>query len=75
MSKICWSVFGWRFSCCKAALLALEFILEKKGISETPTFGQRHLMWAINMTRYVQVLFKKHFQYKGWHTLVLIVNY
>ena len=24
MSKICWSVFGWRFSCWKPALLALE---------------------------------------------------
>ena len=24
MSKICWGVFGWRFLCCKPALLALE---------------------------------------------------
>ena len=24
MSKICGSVFGWKFSCCKPALLALE---------------------------------------------------
>ena len=24
MSKICGSVFGWEFSCCKPALLALK---------------------------------------------------
>ena len=30
MSKICWSVFGWWFSCCKPALLALEIHIVKE---------------------------------------------
>ena len=54
MSKICWSVFGETFSCCKPAILVIEIPTVKDWDLSDP------YMWAVifgvgNTTHYVQV--------------------
>ena len=56
MSKICWSVFGRRFPCCKPALPALEIHIVKEWDLSDPDLLAT--TFDVGNKRTAQVLFK-----------------